>query len=711
MSPETGTPIALPAPIKITTGQEGLYAIDFKQLAALGLDLAQAGSPDLTLTNLGQPRPFWVGRELKRLYFYAETSKNRYSQENVYLLSPVSQPEATSSPSQVVSAAETVQLPTLDSLPAGAFAARFHVEDNLVYNPMAELGDHWLWAIVPATHQQLVDVELKHILPGAAKLSILVWGSTESPVSPDHHLIVRVNRKQAADVSWDGKGTHLIEAELPPGLLQEGRNTVELDLPGDTGAVADTLYLDWLEIVAPRRFQAEADRLYFVSPGGELNLEGFTQPVMLADVTDPGAAQLVDDGLGTHSSSAGSIIFKSQAGRAYWAAGANGFLAPTRVELLQDSPDLRSADNAADYLAVGPTDLLDTLQPLIEWRAQQGMRTMALPAQAVYDQFGFGVPDPQAVRTFLEYAQQNWKGMPKYLLLVGDASYDPKGYQSPPEANRLPTFFVQTYHGGETASDYGFSLPSAQPWPAINEPETGQPQINVGRLPARTPAQVSEYVHKVLNYEKTAAQFDPQAPWQKHVFVIADGQEATFRTDADNFVAVIPEDYRVDVLAPEKGATDAPQAIKTRLDQGEWLVIYFGHGSINMWGKDKIFTRQDIASLENKDRLPIVLNLTCLTGLFTHPKMESLAEGFLWEPKGGAVAVLAPTSLTLAEDQSYLSYAIARQLFGDPQARLGDVFAAAQKRVLAENPAAQDVLRTFLLFGDPALRVARFPVP
>jgi hypothetical protein len=51
--------------------------------------------------------------------------------------------------------------------------------------------------------------------------------------------------------------------------------------------------------------------------------------------------------------------------------------------------------------------------------------------------------------------------------------------------------------------------------------------------------------------------------------------------------------------------------------QGSLLVNYIGHGSINQWGKDLIFTTADAAALANGKCLPVVINMTCLTGLFT----------------------------------------------------------------------------------------------
>ena len=137
-------------------------------------------------------------------------------------------------------------------------------------------------------------------------------------------------------------------------------------------------------------------------------------------------------------------------------------------------------------------------------------------------------------------------------------------------------------------------------------------------------------------------------------------------------------------------------------------MAYFGHGSINMWGKDHLFSSEDVANMGTTKNFPIVYNLTCLTGLFTHPEVESLAESLLWRENGGAVGVLAPSSLTLPSDQSILSQAFVEGMFDDPDATLGEIHLRARRRVPTETDGAIDVMKTFMLFGDPALRM---PIP
>jgi hypothetical protein len=135
------------------------------------------------------------------------------------------------------------------------------------------------------------------------------------------------------------------------------------------------------------------------------------------------------------------------------------------------------------------------------------------------------------------------------------------------------------------------------------------------------------------------------------------------------------------------------------------MIAYFGHGSVNMWGKDRLFTTADVASLSNHAHLPVVLNMTCLNGLFTHPQVESMAEALLWQPQAGAVAVLAPTSLTLPTDQSFLSTPLVQALQDQAGVTLGEALLQARRQVPLHDPGTRDVMETFLLFGDPALNV------
>ena len=344
----------------------------------------------------------------------------------------MAQPGASSS-SQEQPSSETSILPAASLspslLPPDYYYAVSRREENRQYLPQAQGAEHWFWAALPAAGSQVVDIPIDNLGEagqGAALLRLGLYGGTEAPASPDHHALVRVNERLIADERWDGRGEHIIEANFDPSSLKEGVNQVAVEIPGDTGLAAELNYLDWVEIVYPRLLIAVYDRLDFVSPGGEQVVNGFSAPPAVYQVTVPEQAQRLDP---LNAESAGgkyTVRLPSTVGERYIAVGPQGYLKPSRLVPFVDTPDLRQPDLGADYLAVGPADLIAPLQPLLDFRRSLGLQTLAVPVDAVYDQFNYGYAEPQAVQQLMKYAAQSWQPSPRYLLLVGDASYDPR---------------------------------------------------------------------------------------------------------------------------------------------------------------------------------------------------------------------------------------------------------------------------------------------
>jgi hypothetical protein len=191
------------------------------------------------------------------------------------------------------------------------------------------------------------------------------------------------------------------------------------------------------------------------------------------------------------------------------------------------------------------------------------------------------------------------------------------------------------------------------------------------------------------------------------VFAIADGQDPSFKWDAEEFLDLFPVTFNSSLYAPRAGVEDGADEIRKGFQSGADIVAYFGHGSVDTWGKDKLFGVENVADLgASSGRTPVVFNLTCLTGLFTHPLRESLTEALLFTPPDrGAVAILAPSSLTLPTDQSFLSRPLIDAILDDQDTRLGDIHLFARRQVPIDSPTSRDVMYTFMLFGDPALHI------
>lgn len=673
------------AGVKIFTREAGVYEINVEELTNLGLIESPQELEDLRLLNRGQQLDLWIDERSQYVRFYAGRAASAYSLGNIYLLVDEKQVIRYASESGLSGSG----IPELDymELPVqeGYYLANIHLEENEHYQPQVEVGgDHWLWETIYSGNSQSIPITLDKPGSGVGFINVSVWSSTEASVSPDHHLRLAINGSVIVDESWDGRGQHFLLGEIEPGVLREGENEVVIEAPGDLDILADLYSLNWIEIIYPRQPLAISDRLEFTQPDEQLPLRGFSGLVSIYEIPETEQAKLVATNIEPES-------FKFISGRRYLVVGPAGYLQTKGMVPFKSLDFEDETFQGAEYLAIGPESLLAPLQPLLDYHSSQGLRTHAVSSEAIFDGFNGGYPEPGAIANFIRYAHANWEIQPKYILLVGDASYDPKSYQSTGGGNLLPAYFIDTIFGGETVSDVIFGQVNTDPWP----------DLAIGLLPARTQDQIRVLVEKTLNFENNRAHTSNSS----HVVAIADGQEQSFSRDAQAFLDYFSEVVNEELFAPTPGDSAATDRIVQYFKAGPDILAYFGHGSVRMWGKDRLFTTEDVAHLNNSQQPTIVINMTCLTGLYTHPDQESLAEALLWTPKGGAVAVLAPSSLTLPSDQSFLTEALVKALINDESLTLGSAHLKARRAIVLESDGALDVMRTFMLFGDPALQL------
>jgi hypothetical protein len=78
----------------------------------------------------------------------------------------------------------------------------------------------------------------------------------------------------------------------------------------------------------------------------------------------------------------------------------------------------------SEGLAIGPSDFHAAAVPLVTLRRNEGLRVKFAAIEEVYSEFGFGETTPVALRDFLAYATHHWNVPPRYVVLLGDATYD-----------------------------------------------------------------------------------------------------------------------------------------------------------------------------------------------------------------------------------------------------------------------------------------------
>lgn len=686
--------------IKIVTKSAGMYKITAGELNKAGAEGLLNDPTQVHIYNLGNEQPFWTEGQgnSASITFYGAAADSVYSDENSYWLTNDEQLGEKLTWSETQETVDTQALTTeadqakdQASVMEDGYYATQRFEENNLYAPLVENGDHWFWDKIPGKQKKSYTVALDEVLNGAGIMRIAIWSATNAEISPDHHVTVKINDQPVIDQKWDGSGNQEFSAEIPNGILKEGENQVEVLVPGDTGVRAETNHINWIEIEYPRKYAAINDSLEFTANQTNLKITGLSKNISVFDITkQKDIKQIVERGENENS----AFSFEAEPRRAYLAVGSKGYLKPIRMQSARLDSDLRSKSQGADWVAVGPEDLLEAAQPLVDWREKNGLSAMAIPVETIYDQFGFGMPEPQAIREFIDYATENWTPAPQYLLLVGDASYDPKGYLEGAQTNRLPSFFIQTQSSGETASDVKFIEMDSE------DDQVMLAKIAIGRIPAQTAKQVETIVEKIIQYESTESTGS-----EASILAVADGQDPGFAEAAKSFLSIFQPGYKTTLLAPEAGATDVPQQVVKNIKQSDFLVVYFGHGSINMWGKDSLFSIDNVKEVTNLKHYPIMLNFTCLTGLFSHPEHESLAEALLWQAEGGVVAIIAPTSLTLASDQSFLSQPLANAITKTPDAAIGVLLQQVRVDMATEGEGVREVMETFLLLGDPATKL------
>jgi len=674
--------------LKLVVDQPGLYRVTAAELAAAGFDAAAGDPALLTLTLDDQPVTLTVegSSDALALTFYGAPRASRYGQENIYRLGWGSQPRAVADRT----------LATGSGPAAATFTARQTLEEATTYlSQLPADSDHWLWQslFAPATFD--VPFDLPGWAGGAVDLAVSLWANTQDPAAdPDHRALLLVNGQQVGMSAWDGQGMRTITATIPAEVVQATGNTLTLSAPGDTGAAVDMLYLDRIDLAYEHHLAATAgQQLQFsAQAGAPVAVQGVdAAQALLWDVTEPAAAQPLS---GAQADTQG-LRFQDDttAGlRRYALADRAALLAPSAI-LPDNGVDLRQSAEGADYIAITHPDFATALQPLIDYRRQQGLRVTVANIQDVYDTFSGGMVDPAAIRDYMRYARDNWPGAaPRFLLLVGDASYDYQGFLADGTPDLVPTYLLQTHFVGETASDN---------WFVSLDEQDDRPDMAVGRIPAQTADQVASAVAKTMAYEQET----DAVGWSSRALFVADDKQDSFQQISDDLAAnYLPSDYQVEKVYLGQSA-DPKAAVLDWFNQGVGVLTYVGHGSMNVWAQEKILSTADASNLRNAVQ-PFMMTMTCLVGYFHHPQAISMGEALLFNQEGGVVAALVPTSESLATDQSELASNIYTHLFGDA-GTVGEAIMLGKQDLSAERDLMQDLIETFTLLGDPALRLQR----
>jgi len=581
--------------------------------------------------------------------------------------------------------------------PPASYSATVELQQHTIYFSalLTTNGQNFFGALVSPTpvEQVLETPQLSATSTQTARLEVVLQGViTAFP----HDVSVVLNGTPLGDVVFTGQEQGSLSANIPPGVLQSGNNTVTLTAQNGE---YDTSLVDHIRITYPRMYVADSDQLKFTGRAGdELMVSGFTSVPAVLDITDPnrpvGLTPQVISMSGQYEVAVQVPFSSTNRG----SAGTHTLLAVAADQISSSGgvwpnhpSHWHSAQAGADIAMVPYGPFAATLAPLVGAHRAEGKTSAVVPINDLYDEFNFGERTPYAIRWFLQTAKQNWKKPPSYLLLNGRASLDPRNYLGFGYLDLVPTRMVAAT-SLMTGSDDWFS----------DFNDSGMPTIATGRLPVGTVDESTTVVGKIATYEGQST----NGLWTANALMVADKDDTeNFTQDSQTVQAKLPATMQLtEVFTDTVGTSAAKTDILNAINSGQGLVNYLGHGSEEQWSGSDIFDTNSVSSLTNGSQLPVFLIMDCLNGFFQDVYAQPLGVTLLLVPNGGAVAVLASSGLNQPPPQTQLDTLVVQNALGAKGATLGDAIVKAKSQIQDV-----DVRRTFTLFGDPAMLVKQPP--
>jgi hypothetical protein len=712
----------------------GVFRIPLTDLGRQGIDVSEPNRLAMFYGRSDQQEAIWI--DSGNLYLINTRPHGRWSKLVGYRLELLP-PGNSGKRMQPVLAAPT-QTETAISAP---YDLRFE-EDRVYWSipTSAKAGERWYWKRLDFGNPTF---EATFSLPFMVPLAPAAQVRTELGTGQSRCRTVTVSvNGHSATQSWSTSAAFTGVVTVPQTSLAGVNNTFRIDHQACGDIRDDNMYLNSFTVRYERALVADGGSLTFnnraaptnyrvtvntntsiylpIVLGGQVELSQTTDrvvtpaaveasPKILAfEVGSEGNARVIMGGV----TAQGSFLFgrPAAATEKYLITRYDNTRWVTSISQWLDH-GLRHDATGTDYLIITHPDFAAALQPLAQHRQARGLKPRIVTTTQIYDDFGMGVIDPAAIRAFIQHAYLNWPVRPAYVLLVGDATYDPFDIMATGFRNWLPPMMVdgKDPFAGEVPADNGYVSD-------LDGSKDDLPDIFIGRLPANSAADTQAMVQKIINYEAAP----PSGSWSRSVLLATDqaiDPAGNFHQLSDAILnSYIPASARSRVIAtraylPVRSAENGMAIrddIVNALNQGQVILNYIGHAAIPTWAaREPIWSidRGDQDLLQPNSRLPVSLPWTCWEGYFVYPGRHSMSETMLRLPDKGIVAAFAPLGLDVAIGHDFMTARFYTALFHttNPELRLGPLMHQAKLGLVGTSYTR--MIYTYILHGDPAMRI------
>ncbi|HMR00642.1 MAG TPA: C25 family cysteine peptidase, partial [Ignavibacteria bacterium] len=144
-------------------------------------------------------------------------------------------------------------------------------------------------------------------------------------------------------------------------------------------------------------------------------------------------------------------------------------------------------------------------------------------------------------------------------------------------------------------------------------------------------------------------------------------------------------------------------SIKNAINRGGLIVNFIGHAASQNWE----LGLEEPQTLSNGNRLPLVLSMTCFTGINADANFRSFGEKFVFTPNRGALGFLGTTGWSFSGAGNEINKHVFIGLSQDTIRRLGSLIKFANNRMLPDtsNFQVRNMINCYNLLGDPAAKL------
>lgn len=710
---------------RIGIREAGMYRIDYQDLQAAGGLLETMNPHNLQLLYHGAEQPlFFLGdadllfETDEEIWFFGERLAGEngewYHDEtdvNVYQLEQGNSQGLRFQIRQVTD--DSTQSTVLYFLQKKHFETdlRYYHGDNDadIFTTAKIPGEGWMWYVLPETESLTTNLNLPGAVAAvpACSLRARIRGITRDSIKPNHHVQIFLNGQIVADTKFSDTAEIILHAGFPASFLDDGSNEFRIFSVGDTDALIDQLYFDWVEIDYWRSFETQGKPLAFQplrengNQSQRFRLTGFQENEIfifeLSKAEMLSGFSVAEDGTGGFTA---SFVDSLQPLPHYVAVTKTTLKKPDQISQITPS-NWRDPGHRADMIILTHADFLDQAQRLAEYRRQKnGFAVAVVEAQEIYNEFFYGLPSAQALREFLEYAFRNWQPpAPLYVLLLGDSSWDPKG-NDPKSTKRS---FVPTI--GNPVSDNRLVC--------FDGPDDFIPDMFIGRIAVETPEQAESIVDKIIAYESM-----PLQDWAKDLTFLNGGIDSfehdLFSQQSEKLIRDYVEappfsgkPARIYKTSEGRIPGELLPDILSAIDSGTSILAFSGHAGSQTW--ELMMVNEDIPRVRNVAKFPFIASMTCHTARFAEPSQSSFGEEFLRLPDRGAVAFWGTSGWGFVFQDGILLGGLFRAMTQDSVRSVGVATTMAKIGLWQQHGDSQtniNIIDQYTLLGDPALTLA-----